>query len=187
MAWTAPMTAVPGTAYTAAQYNTFVRDNTLECPTAKMTGAGHWAATDRLNSVSERIPATQTLSDAATTTSSAWGDLLAGSSSVAAVYGPVVTVTTGTSALIVISAECRNTVISNGCRVGVDMSGATNRPPSTLYCLRQESSGTSEFQQCSSFQFHNDLTPGITTFTLKYSTPGGSASFNIRSIIVMPF
>jgi hypothetical protein len=51
MAWTAPMTAVSGAAFTAAQFNTHVRDNLLETGPAKVTGSNQFLISNGPNSL----------------------------------------------------------------------------------------------------------------------------------------
>lgn len=179
MAWTVPMTAVAGSPFASADYNTFVRDNQLQCPTALATTAGSYAVSTGPNAMVERIPAMSSLIALETTTSTSFTNL--------ATNGPAVTVTTGTSALIVITAECHNGTASEAARVGVNITGATTEAPNSLYILRQETNGTAEFQQCSTARLHTSLSPGSNTFTMQYAVTAGTGSFNFRSIIVMPY
>ncbi len=54
MSWTAPMPAVAGAIFTAAQYNTFVRDNLNECAPAKASVVGSYFTTSDDNQIAER-------------------------------------------------------------------------------------------------------------------------------------
>jgi hypothetical protein len=173
------MTAVAGSVFTAAQFNTFVRDNLNECPTAKATTPGSHFVANGTNQIVERIPAQASVNVADSTASTTFVNLTP--------TGPSVTAVTGTSALIAIAAEITNGTASQAGRMGVDISGATTEAPDTNFCLRQESSGASEFQQCSLVRLHTTLTPGTNTFKAMYLASGGTASFNFRNLLVIPF
>lgn len=179
MAWTAPMTAVAGSVFTAAQFNTFVRDNLSETAPAKATTPGSYFTVSGTNQIIQRTPAQQSVNTSETTTSTSFADLTT--------PGPSVTVTTGSWAVIVATSEISNNTSSQAGRVGVDISGATTESPDSNHVLRQESSGTAEFQRASIVRLHTGLTPGSNTFKLMYSTVGSStASFNFRNIAVLP-
>lgn len=181
MAWTAPMTAVSGNAFTAAQFNTNVRDNLLETAPAKATAtAGYYVGTGP-NAIAERFATAATVNTSQSTTSTAFVDL--------ATVGPAVTVTTGTTALVFITSEIGCNVVSEAGRVGYAVSGATTIAVDGNHVLRQETNGTTEFQRCTVARLQTGLTPGTNTFTLKYATTNASntASFNFRHIVVLPF
>jgi hypothetical protein len=179
MAWTAPMTAVAGSVFTAAQFNANIRDNLAETAPAKATTPGAYFTTSATNQITERIAATASVNTSETTTSTTFTDLTT--------PGPAVTVTTGVQALVVFSAEINNNTASQAGRVAVDISGATTIAPDSQKVLRQETNGTAEFQRASVVFLQTGLTPGANTFTLKYSTVGTStAAFNQRNITVLP-
>lgn len=179
MTWIAPMTAVAGSVFTAAQFNTFVRDNLNECPTAKATTPGSHFVASGTNQIVERIPSTASLNVSESTTSTTFVDL--------PTAGPSVTVDTGTSALITITSEIHSSLASEAGRVGINISGATTEAPNSNFTLRQETNGTGEFNQCSLVRLHVGLTPGTNIFKMQYLASGGTASFNFRSIVVIPF
>lgn len=180
MSWSAPMTAVAGATFTAAQFNQYVRDNLLECPTAKATAVSQYAVSTGVNAMAMRQAVQNTVNVSETTTSTAFVDLTT--------PGPQVTVTTGTAALIIISAEINNNTASQAGRVGVLISGATSEAVNGNYTLRQETNGTAEFQRCSAARLHTGLTAGSNTFKMQYATVGVStAAFNFRDLIVVPF
>jgi hypothetical protein len=54
--WSAPMTAVANSTFTAAQFNQYVRDNLNETAPAKATSAGSYFVADGVNSIAERTP-----------------------------------------------------------------------------------------------------------------------------------
>lgn len=173
------MTAVAGSVFTAAQFNTFVRDNLAETAPAKATTPGAYFAVSGTNQIVQRIPAQASVNVSGTTTSTSYTDL--------SPAGPSVTVTTGSFAAIIMTAEIGNNTASQPGRVGCDISGATTEAPDDNYVLRQESNGTSEFQRCSAFRLHTALTPGVNTFKMMYTTVGSStAAFNFRNLAILP-
>lgn len=179
MAWTAPMTAVAGSVFTAAQFNTHIRDNLAETAPAKATTPGSYFTTSATNQITERVAATQQINVSEATTSTAFVDL--------ATPGPSVTVTTGVMALVLFSAEINNNTASQAGRVGLNISGATTIGVDGNRVLRQESSGTAEFQRATVGYLQTGLTPGSNTFKLMYATVGAStATFNQRNITVLP-
>jgi hypothetical protein len=179
MAWTAPMTAVAGSVFTAAQFNANIRDNFAETVPAKATTPGSYFTTSATNQITERVAATASVNSSESTTSTTFTDLTT--------LGPSVTVTTGVQALVIFSAEITNNTVSQAGRVAVDISGASAIGPDSQKVLRQESSGTAEFQRASVGYLQTGLTPGANTFKMVYSTVGTSTSaFNQRNITVLP-
>ena len=173
------MTAIAGAVFTASQFNQFVRDNLAETAPAKATALGSYFAVADTNKIVQRTPATSTVNVAESTTSTAFVDLTTA--------GPQVTVDTGSAALILITAEINNNTASQAGRVGVAISGATTETVDGTYVLRQETNGTSEFQRCTVARLHTTLTPGTNTFRMVYAATGGTASFNFRNLIILPF
>src|SRR4030095_2231444 len=101
MAWTAPVTAVANLIFTAAQWNTGVRDNLNETAPAKATVAGRIIVSTAANAVAEREIVPELIDTGAeTVTSPTYTDL--------ATVGPTVVITTGGMALIWISAQVFN-------------------------------------------------------------------------------
>lgn len=181
MAWSAPMTAVAGSVFTAAQFNQFVRDNLLETAPAKATTAGAHFAADGVNSIAERISATATALASDTTTSTTYTDLSGGA-------GPSVTVTTGVSALVIVHAQSANSGAGSA-RMGYDVSGATS-----IAAADNRATGilgvAGAAPNASAIALHNGslltLTPGSNTFTAKYRVSSGTGTFEHRRIIVFP-
>jgi hypothetical protein len=173
------MTAIAGSVFTAAQFNATIRDNLAETAPAKATSPGSYFAVSDTNQITQRTPATATLNVSESTTSTSFVDLTT--------LGPQVTVNTGSSALILITAEINNNTASQAGRIGITISGATSETPDGTTVLRQETNGTSEFNRCTMARLHTALTPGSNTFRMVYAATGGTASFNFRNIIVMPF
>ena len=55
MAWSAPMTAVANTVFTAAQFNQHVRDNLNETAPAKATASGGYFVATGVNAIAQRF------------------------------------------------------------------------------------------------------------------------------------
>jgi hypothetical protein len=173
------MTAIAGSVFTASQFNQFIRDNLSETAPAKATVPGSYFAVSDTNQIAQRTPATATVNVSESTASTSFVDLTT--------LGPQVTVNTGTSALILITAEITNNTASQAGRIGITISGATSETPDGTTVLRQETNGTSEFNRCTMARLHTTLTPGSNTFRMVYAATSGTAAFNFRNIIVMPF
>lgn len=177
MAWTAPMTAIAGSVFTAAQFNTFIRDNLAETAPAKATTPGaHFAVSDT-NQIAERIGARAEVLTSETTTSTSYTDL--------ATVGPQVTVTTGPSALVYVHGSLQNSGTSSS-RMAYVVSGASS-------IAEQDNRGigsggdSAVFSLQSGVHFHTDLTPGVNTFKAVYRVAGGTGTFLSRRIGVIPF
>lgn len=179
MAWTSPMTAVAFEPFTAAEFNTHVRDNLLETAPAKATGAGGLIITDGANSVVQRTPDTDFIDARETTTSNSYTNL--------ATHGPTVTVTTGTSAYVSMKVTHENNVQGFNSYVSVAVDGATSIPANdddAQYWTQPVANYLVAFG--SSFII-TGLTPGSNIFTLKYRVNGSTTgAFRNRRISVIP-
>lgn len=181
MSWTAPMTAVAGSVFTAAQFNTFVRDNLLECPAAKATSPGSHFTTSATNQVTERIvQSAVVLGSAETTTSTSYADLTT--------PGPAVTVTTTSYALVLISGSVQNDTSGQSVRMAYDISGATSSAAADNRGIGHFAAvaGTCGMVAGNAI-WESTLTPGSNTFTCKYRVAGGTGTFQSRRLQVIPF
>ncbi|HEX9832551.1 MAG TPA: hypothetical protein VGA66_05585 [Mycobacterium sp.] len=175
------MTAVSGSVYTAAQFNTFVRDNLNETAPAKAVTAGSYFVTTSLNEITERVGSRTTDAASGTTTSTSYTDLTA------AAVGPVVTATTGSLALVIWGAQMSNDTPDLSTRVSVGVTGASTIAESDVRALSFDPSSAGGLFQGSHAVFYDDLTPGVNTFTLKYRVAGGTGTFLRRRLIVLPY
>lgn len=182
MAWTAPMTAVANTAFTAAQFNTHVRDNLLETSPAKATAGvttGSHLVKSGTNQVAFRTSSSASVNTQQSTTSTSYTNL--------ATNGPAVTVTTGTRALVIFNASITNSS-TNSSFASVGVTGATSISAVDDYAIRhRDGTGTGGEEQMGRAHFFTTLTAGSNTFTMKYRVIGGTGSFDNREIIVIPF
>jgi hypothetical protein len=174
------MTAVANAAFTAAQFNTHVRDNLNETAPAKATTAGgHFVATGA-NAIAERIPQTNAVATSETTASASYADL--------ATVGPTVTATTGTKALVLVYCRMVHTTAGAVVYAGVDVSGATTLAAADDGALVTvaAAAGGPGFRASTAIMY-DALTAGSNTFRLKYKTSAATATYVDRRIAVIPF
>jgi hypothetical protein len=180
MSWTAPFTAVAGSVLTAAQWNTFVRDNMNETGPAKATTAGAYLVVEGTNQLAERVISKAVDTVSGTTTSTSFTDLDS-----PADIGPQVTVVTGSNALVLIHCAISNSGTGSA-RAGYEVSGSTSITGADNRGLGiVTAAGTTIIASCASW--HTDLTPGSNTFTLKYRVSASTGTFSSRRIAVMPY
>lgn len=173
------MTAVANTVFTAAQFNTHVRDNLNQTAPAIATAAGQIFAATGVNSLAARTPTRARVETAESTTSSSFTDL--------ATVGPSVTVTTGTKALVIITAGINNTSGDIASSASFSVSGATSFSADNTVRIARDGIAANTLVRYSGATLFT-LTAGSNTFTMKYSTQAATtATFSVREIIVIPF
>jgi len=122
--------------------------------------------------------ATATVASNQTTTSNTFTDL--------ATAGPAVTVTTGTKALVIVTASLTNGGAAESAYMDFDISGATTRAASITTALQVAASGSNAPYVRASAANLMTVTAGSNTFTAKYSTTNANtARFINRTIFVM--
>lgn len=178
MAWTAPNTAVAGTAWTAADFNTFVRDN-LNATEAGVTVPGNGVYNLAVTDHNELTPVTAAALGYAApivSTASATYVTLGGAT-------PSVTLTTGYVVWLSIYSWTRSSVASGGCWVGIRLSGATTGD-FNVYAAGSPAAGQLRLGASSRLLSVN---PGTNTFTCIYvALNGGTAEFAERTLSVIP-
>jgi hypothetical protein len=178
MVWSAPMTAVAGSAFTAAQFNQYVRDNLLETGPAKVTAAGQILVATAANSLASRTIGRDVAFAAVTTTSTAYTSLSG---------GPSVTVTMGAQCIVILTAQILNTTAGLGGRMAYNTSGASSVTEDDDHSFGFESGNASDINQGSYMAYHGGFTAGSNTFAARYrATGGGTADFNRRQLNVIP-
>lgn len=178
MAWTAPMTFVAGAVLTAAQLNTYLRDNLAETGPAKTSTAGGYMAGSGTNSMAERFVGHGYVGTSETTAATSFGDLTTD--------GPSSTVAASNRSIWLVQCSMSNATVNAVTYMGVDLSGATTVSASTAACLRNTSSTANAAVQASYAAF-SSLSPGSTTFTAKYAVTAGTGTFAFRRVIVFPY
>lgn len=177
MAWTTPLTAVANAALTAAQWNASVRDNLNETAPAKATAAGQLFVSTGVNAIAARVPSSNRVATLETTASLTFVALTTA--------GPIVTVTTGTTALVFLTAQMSNAGASNSCAMSYDVSGATTISASNAEAVRHRGGGTVDDMRATAISTPT-LTSGSNTFTAKYAVNAGTGSFSERLMVVLP-
>jgi hypothetical protein len=178
MAWTSPMTFVSGGVLTAAQMNTYLRDNFNETAPAKATYTSTIFVGAGANSIVERAITTAAVLTSETTNSVTYAQL--------ATPGPAVTVTTGPCAIVATSAFVRNNTAGNACAVDWVCGGATVIADGDQRSLQFISTGANQALRASRVYHETSLTAGSNTFTCHYRVDGGIGTFLDRFITVIP-
>lgn len=177
MTWTMPFTAIDGTPFTAAQYNTSIRDNLVETEASRAQTATSYMVTTGSNQIGERAPVTNRVAATETTTSTSFTDLDNSS-------GPMVTCLTGTTAFIHLFCAMSHSAIS-ATWMAYAVSGASTVDPSDSHSIMIQSQNP---QRIGGMFLRTDLTPGVNTFIAKYHITGtGTGTFLQRRIAVYPF
>lgn len=171
------MTAIANTPFTAAQFNTHVRDNLNETAPAKATTPGRIFVVDGVNSIAERAVGSQTNNSIETTTSTSYTDL--------ATPGPSVTATTGTRALVFINSRMSVNAAGGQAFAAIDVSGATTLGGNDANATRHESSAADDIERQSSTTLLT-VNPGSNTFKMVYRVTGNTGTFADRHIVVIP-
>jgi len=180
MAWTAPMTAVAGTVMTAAQWNTFLRDNLNAQSPSIANVAGDWLVSTGLNTMALRAPGVDYQGASDTTTSLDYVDLDP--------PGSTVTSITGNKALVTIGCQISNSTASNGGRASINLAGDTERAADDINMVGAESGTASDTFKMSFTTIYNPINPGTNIFSMKYRAwVGGTATFSGRLMMVIPF
>ena len=143
--------------------------------------------TGQVLAVSGGVPAWTTPASASPASASATvateQDTSSGSYTDLVTSGPAVTLTTGTKALVIVTAQQFNSS-SNQQFASFAVSGATTISASDARAARSQNSAFEEFR-FSAVSRLTTLTAGSNTFTMKYRTAGGTAYFSNREIIVI--
>ena len=184
MAWTAPMTFVDGSALTAPQMNTHLRDNLSEQAASKASTPGAYFTVVAPNFITERSWAVASVPNQIVNFEETSYDDLDGS------YGPEVTLQTGTSALVFIStsARCENSKAF----ISFAVSGESSIDPADENAIAVQQQGSTNadaaWMMSSTIVPLRNLEPGTNTFTMKYRVQEeGVADFQFREITVIPF
>lgn len=178
MAWSAPMTAVAGATFTAAQFNQYVRDNLNETAPAKATAASQLFVSTGANAIATRQPSSNFISTNQSTSSTSYTNL--------ATVGPTVTVTTGTIAMVWFAASASNATSDSMTACSVAVSGASTVAASDNWMVQTDGVTAGNFTRGSGMHVFTGLTPGTNTFQMKYRAGSFTASFQFREISVLP-
>jgi hypothetical protein len=159
MAWAATTTFTTGQVVTAAQMNVISGD---------------------LDALNTRLNNTATVATSEGRANGAYGDL--------ATVGPTVSsLTTGTFALVILSAKMSENTNAGEANMSVDVSGATTTAASDANALRFQFPTAANAGIRCSVVVPLTLTAGSNTFKAKYRSSGGdTATFADRQLTVIP-
>jgi hypothetical protein len=178
MTWSAPMTAVAGSIFSAAQFNQYVRDNLNETAPAKASADGQVFVATGANAIDVRVPASARVNTSETTTATSYGDL--------ATVGPSVTCTTGAHALVIVTADMDNNSDNAASSASFAITGASSIAAADSHRIARDGHPASNIVRYSAASFFNTLVPGSNIFTMKYLVGSGTGTFANREIFVFP-
>lgn len=179
MAWTAPRTWVTSEVVSAAIMNTHVRDNLLETAPAKATAASQLFVATAAGAIASRSFSQDFENVAETTASTSYGSL--------ATVGPQIALTTGSNALIFMSARMSNDTAGAECYMDFAISGASSRSAldHTGICITSNAANDI-YRVGTTHLVTSGLTAGSNTFTAQYRVSAGTGTFDERRMIVLP-
>lgn len=177
MAWSTPLTAVSNATLTAAQWNASVRDNLLMTAPALATTAGSIFVATGTNTIAQRTPNANTVPTSQGTSSTSYADL--------ATTGPALTLTTGTTALVMIDCEISHGSTGVSSYMGYAISGATTLAGTDTTALK--STNASGYPIAATRAILQSVNAGSNTFTAKYRVDSGTGTFVNRHINIIPF
>jgi hypothetical protein len=178
MTWSAPMTAVAGATFSAAQFNTYVRDNLNETAPAKATAGGQLFVSTGPNAIAARTPTAATVVTSQTTASTSYTNL--------ATAGPAVTVTTGTQAIALFKASISNDTSNSSSVTAVQVSGASSQAASDNNSLIVDGVTAANSVDVGTFHLFTGLTSGSNIFTMVYKVGSNTGTFARRELLVIP-
>lgn len=174
------MTAVAGAALSGAEFNTFIRDNLNATAPGLASVAGSIFTTQTEHEIAERRPSGDSVDDSDTTDSTSYTDLVT--------YGPEVTVACGTGgAFVFLYCHQAHDTVGNYGAMSFEVSGAhTLAPYDGRSYIHHTDGNTANIGAMSAALYVPDFTAGTSTFTAKYRTVGGEATFTFRKLAVLP-
>jgi hypothetical protein len=158
---------------TAAMMNA-VKDNINESAAAKATTAGYWYVSTGTNAIAERAILQSEILTQETSTRTTYGNITT--------TGPVVTITTGTQAIISTTAQMFNSG-ANNMYMCYRVSGATTSASIDDRALAfQAGAGDQLRATCTTLQ---TLTAGSNVLTAEYKTTAGTGTWDDRRLLAM--
>lgn len=180
MAWTSPMTAVANSVFTAAQFNTNVRDNLNTTAPALATAAGQHFVSTAVNTIIQRTSSTATVATQESTTSTSYTDL--------ATAGPDLTSQqTGTKVLVCITGAISNDTANSYAIMGYGVSGASTIAGADSNSLQLRAGAANQQARMTACVLETGLTAGSNSWRGKYRASANTASFANRNLVVIPF
>ena len=125
------------------------------------------------------IPKSTVVATTESRTAATYGDM--------ATVGPAVTVTSGTTALVTITARMTQGTNGESCFMGIDVSGASAIAASDTQALSFSGQSNNQRILQASATYLITVTAGSNTFTAKYKSASSTCTFGDRNIIVTPY
>lgn len=100
--------------------------------------------------------------------------------------GPAVTLTTGTTALVVVYCGMFNNTSGEAVSMSFEVSGSSSVSADTNLAMSYEVANAGDVFRASATFLLTTLTAGSNTFTAKYRVTGGTGTFSDRRIAVVP-
>lgn len=179
MTWSAPMTAVANTIFTAAQFNQYVRDNLNETAPAKAVSSGQYFVANGPNAIGTRKSFNDIVAGAESTASTTYTDL--------ATTGPAVSVLSGPTVLVLISVGISTDTNNSAAFAGYGITGATSRAATDAEACEMDGITLGNSMRYTIASHATGLTPGVNTFTMKYRAGSNTATYSNRQIICVPW
>lgn len=178
MPWTNPKTFVPGV-LTAADLNTYLRDNMNETMVGKASAPGRMFVTAGENEIVERNPHGSQVTFSNSVSSGSYTDF--------SNPGPTLTCATGTSAIVCISAEFEtSTDPYNVGYVSVEVSGASSIAAWDGRAVQAKYVDKNRLGRFGVTSIIDTLTPGSNTFKLVGRVSGTGCVISYRELVVIP-
>lgn len=174
MSWSATHLFVAGDALTAAQQNS-INGDLNESAAAKATTQGYWFISgSSANSINERAILQSEILTQETSTRTTYGNITT--------TGPTVTITTGTQAIISVTAQMFNSG-ANNMYTSYGITGATTSVSIDDRALAfQAGAGDQIRATCTTLQ---TLTAGSNVLKAEYKTTAGTGTWDDRRILAM--
>jgi hypothetical protein len=179
MAWVAPPTFVSGNALTAAQLNILSGDLN-ETAAAKFTAASQFFVSTGSNSGVARTAVQDNYTGGGT-------DSTNSTSYIGLTGSPSLGTGTGTKALVMNSSSLGNDTAGNRSYASYEISGATSVSPNDFWAVIYDENSTGRIIKASWVQIHTGLTAGTNVFTQRFKVNGGTGTFTLRSLAIVPF
>lgn len=173
------MTFVNGTALTAAQLNTHLRDNLLATMPAFAQGSFLYG-TQAFGVAGDNRLASYGIGSVEAT-----GTVQIRSSNYPEAAGPSMVIPTGKSALVMFAAKLTSTVNNAGAYASVAVRGNTEIEADDSWSIQLDgNTATNPIRWGTMHFFDNELNPGLNTFEMQYRNNGSDGSAANRELIV---
>ena len=169
--------------FTAAEWNTHIRDNFAELENTHAQTAGRYIMSKGANDLAQRAMFVEYVTNTQSTTSTSYTDL--------ATTGPTITVGTGTTAVLFWMCALGNDTANAEAYCSLAVEGDSAVAASDAWAIKTDgiagaiSSGSDNVIRMGGFHRFTGLTAGNNTFKLKYRVSAGTGRFGVRTLSIM--